>query len=96
MKNLSITAELSSIALETIAQSMTPKQILSKVRRSLAAQFSIMGKHCTTRLNNRRQFDETLELNEYELTYENHTVRMAFLHFKPRNCWEVKSFRLVS
>lgn len=95
MTTLPISIELSSIAIETISQTLTPQEIILKIKNVLAEKFDVMGDFIETTLNNQRQFDDSLVLNQYQLSYEKQNLEFEFLHFKPRNSWEVKGFRFV-
>ena len=94
MKTLNLSVELSNIAMETLYNPVSPKETISKVRNYLGGQTQ-MGGFLGTFMNKKRNIED-ITLNEYQLDYENCSVQMEFIHFKPRNSWQVKGFRFVN
>jgi hypothetical protein len=96
MKTINLTAELSNIAMETLYNPISPTETISKFQNYLNEQFQIMGDYVGTSMNQERNLDEALTLNEYQLDYENYSIQMEFIHFKPRGTWQVKQFRFIN
>ncbi len=94
MKNLNINVEISSIALESIARPQQPKDILHKARLFLNQKMEHMGRFITCQLIDQRTLADDMQLEQYDLEYEKHTLHMQFMFFKPRGVWQVKGFRL--
>ena len=95
MKTLNLNIELSSIAMGAVSKAQQPTDILSRVINVLSGKSDFMGNYHGYTLSNERSLGDSLILNEYELNYDNHTVQMEFIHFKPRGDWQVKGFRVV-
>lgn len=96
MKTLNISVGLSSIAIETLSQALTPNEIISKVKNYLSEKSEVMGSFTGFELSSMRNFDNDLTLNEYQINYEKHSLQFEFLHFRPRDEWQVKGFRFVN
>ncbi len=96
MKTLNLSVELSNIGMETVYNPISPNETISKFQDYLGNQFSIMGDYFGLQKNNERDLDDSLTLNEYQQDYENCSVQMEFIHFKPRGTWQVKDFRFVN
>lgn len=94
MKNLNITIEISSIAMDSIARPQQPKDILQKARQFLNQKMEQMGRFITCQLIDQRTLADDMQLEQYDLQYEKHTLRMQFMFFKPRGVWQVKGFSI--
>lgn len=94
MKNLNITVEISSIALNSIAQPQPPKAILRKARKFLNQKMEQMGQFIACQLIDQRTLADDMCLEQYDLQYEKHTLHMQFMFFKPRGVWQVKGFSI--
>ena len=94
MKNLNITVEISSIALDSIARPQQPKDILRQARQFLNQKIEQMGRFITCQLIDQRTLADDMRLEQYDLQYEKHTLHMQFMFFKPRGVWQVKGFSI--
>ena len=94
MKNLHITVELSSIAMDSISKPQQPTDILQKARLFLNQKMEQMGRFITCQLIDQRTLADDMQLEQYDLQYEKHTLRMQFMFFKPRGVWQVKGFSI--
>lgn len=95
MKTLNLNIELSSIAMDSVSNAQQPTDVLSRVINFLSGKHDFMGNYNGCELSSKRNLGDSLILNEYELSYDNHTVQMEFIHFKPRGDWQVKGFKVV-
>lgn len=95
MKTLNLSAEISSIALETVSQPRKPKDIIHQIIQFLADRLDIMGDFVCCQLTDNRHLDANMELEHYELKYEKRTLRFRFMFFRPRGIWQVQGFRFV-
>lgn len=94
MKNLSITVEISSIALDSIAQPQQPIDILQKARLFLNQKIEQMGQFINCQLTDQRTLADDMCLEQYDLQYEKQTLHMQFMFFKPRGVWQVQGFSI--
>ncbi|NRB50877.1 MAG: hypothetical protein HRU41_24620 [Saprospiraceae bacterium] len=53
-----------------------------------------MGRFITCQLIDQRTLADDMRLEQYDLQYEKHTLRMQFMFFKPRGVWQVKGFSI--
>lgn len=94
MKNLNIAVEMSSIAMDTILNPQSPKEVLQRATCFLNEKIELMGQFIACKRIDQRNLADDLCLENYDLTYEKHTLHMQFLLFKPRGVWQVKGFSM--
>lgn len=93
MKTLSLSIELSNIALETADLQLAPQDLLHRLKAVLAHHADLLGKLTATR-KQQKHLGSDLRLHEYEFDYEKHSIQLQLIHFLPRGSWQVQGFRL--
>jgi hypothetical protein len=95
MKNISINIELSQMALETVGHTMTPGEMLQKARLRLNSKLQQLGGFVNCQLSEKRTIGNDLNVESYDLRYENQTLRMRFAQLQARGTWEMQGFQWV-
>ena len=95
MKTLNLSAELSSIAMETVSNPQPPRTIISQIKHFLSNHFDVVGHFVECILTEDKKLDARMQLKQYDLRYENGTLRFRFMFFRPRGTWQIQSFRFV-
>ena len=95
MKTLSLSVELSTLAMENTSHPLAPAEFLGKVKNVLSRRPDILGNFTGSRLNTNKHLGDDLLLNEYQLDYEKSSLHFQLLNFGPRGDWQVKGFRFV-
>ncbi|MCB0549553.1 MAG: hypothetical protein KDD19_18410 [Phaeodactylibacter sp.] len=93
MKILSLSIELSSLALEASQQSLVPDELLRLAQQRLNEKESQLGRFLNCKCTETRQLSQDLGLASYELCYEKKSLHFQFAYFQPRGAWELQGFR---
>ncbi len=95
MKTLALSIELSSIAVETTGQPITPTELLTLIKNTLAKRSDLVGSFMGSHLSRKQDFGSDLHLNEYRVDFEKRSLLLQMLRLRARGTWEVKSFKFV-
>lgn len=95
MKNISINIELSQLAMETVGRPMTPGDMLQKARQRLNNKLQQLGGFVNCQLSEKKTIGNDLNVESYDLRYENKTLRMRFAQLRARGTWEMQGFHWV-
>ena len=94
MRALSLSIDLSNIALEAAGQSFSKSELLGKVRGILCQHTGLLGK-LTGSSQHQKSLGKDLRLSEYTFEYEQLSVEVQLANFVPRGEWQVQGVRLV-
>jgi len=94
MKTLSLSIELSKIALESNGLPMSQAELLDKVQGILLEYSNELGR-LTGSSEYQKSLGSDLQLNEYQFDYEQYSVQVRLANFMPRGGWQVQGVRLV-
>ena len=94
MKNLSLSIELSSFAIEATACPMAYDELLYRVEAILRQHKEFLGK-LTGSSEQQKSLGDGLRLSEHQFDYEQHSVQVELANVMPRGDWQVQGIRLV-
>lgn len=94
MKSLSLSIELSNLALETACQNMSQDELLGMVQDVLLDYTTHLGRF-TGSSEQQKSLGDDLLLSEYQFDYEEHSVQVQLANFVPRGDWHLQGVRLV-
>jgi len=95
MKTLSVSIELSKLAIEAEGEMLAPKEWVSNMKKVLSKHEDIVGGFRESQLKNSKSLGEDLRLSEYQLNYEKSSLLFQLVNFSPRGEWQVQGFRFV-
>ncbi len=93
MKTLSLSIELTDLAMQSIRRPASPNLLLRKIERILSKRPDILGRFAGQQQEVQRQLGKDLQLKEYRLDYELSSLYLQLVHFQPRGEWQVRGFR---
>lgn len=94
MKSLSLSIELSNLALETASQNMSQDELLGMVQGVLLDYTTQLGR-LTGSTEQQKSLGDDLLLSEYQFDYEEHSVQVQLANFVPRGDWHLQGVRLL-
>ena len=96
MKTLKINVELSQLAMEFAGGISSPIEMVQYIRQKLNGQIQQLGRFINYQISEQRTIGQDLNLESYDLRYENKVLRFRFAQLQSRGTWEMQGFQWVS